>query len=185
VRPNWFVGLPVDAGTWLEPLLADAPRGLHHVHPDDLHLTVAFFGGVDEEQAMRGWAVSERVKHAPISVRLSGLAPMGNPRRPTALSVVLGEGRDETIALIAEIKDDMLAAAQVRPDTRAIKPHVTVARPPRKASNAERRRAVTWAEGVTPIGAAVTLDRIALYTWSDDRRERKFRVVVDRALAGG
>lgn len=177
--------MPVDGTGWLAPLLASAPRGLRHVHPRDLHLTVAFFGGVGEEAALRAWALAEGVSHAPVSVRLSGLAPMGNPRRPTALSVVLDEGRDEAMALIGTLKDDMLAAAGARPDTRPIHPHITVARPPRKVSAEERKRAVTWAEGVAPIGVSVTLDRIALYTWSEDRREQKFRVVADRALMGG
>lgn len=193
MRPNWFVGLPVDAEGWLAPLLATAPPGLRHMHPEDVHLTVAFFGGVDEDAALRGWAVGAAARSAPISVRLSGLAPMGNPRRPTALSVVLDQGREEAIALIASMKDDMLSAAGARSDTRAIKPHITVARPPRKASAAERKRAVAWAEDVDPVGVAVTLDRVALYTWSEDRRERKprgggrrqFRVVVERALDGG
>lgn len=184
MRPNWFVGLPVDGADWLAPLLDGAPPDLRCVHPEDLHLTVAFFGGVDEIHAMRGWSIAERLRHGPISVRLSGLVPMGNPRRPTALSVTLDEGRDATIALIAAIKADMLEAAGTPADRRPIKPHITVARPPRKAASADRRRAVAWAKALAPIGARVTLDRIALYTWSEERRDRKFRVVANQVLEG-
>jgi 2'-5' RNA ligase len=148
-------------------------------------MTVAFLGGVGEQAAERAWAVTEGFDHAPITVRLSGLAPMGNPRRPTALSVLLGEGRDETIRLIAALQDPMLEAAGAPPARRSIKPHITVARPPRKANAAMRKRAVAWAESVPPIDTEVTIDRVALYTWSTDRRERKFRVVHERALSGG
>jgi 2'-5' RNA ligase len=181
---NWFVGLPVPAGSWLEPLLTGAPADVQRLHPDDLHITVAFLGHVERDAAERAWAVVHDFEPGNVPVRLSGLEPMGNPRRPTALSVMLDEGHDETVALITAVRAPILEAAGVLADRYGVKPHITVARPARKADARARGRAVAWAKAVPPIGATVTLDRIALYTWSADRRLRKFRVVHDKALAG-
>lgn len=185
MRPNWFVGLPVSPGTWLGPLLAEAPADLKRIHPDDLHLSVAFLGDVSEEAARRAWAIAEAYHHAPLSVRLSGLAPMGNPRRPTALSVLLSDGHDEVCALIAALRGPMARAAGTREDDRPPKPHITVARPPRKAPGEARRQAVRWAESHAPLDVPLTLSDIALYTWSAERNERKFQIAVQRSMMGG
>lgn len=180
---NWFVGLPVAAGEWLAPLCAGAPAGLRCLHPDDLHLTVAFLGAVGEERARVAWRV---VEEAPLQggvVVLAGLRAFGNPRRPTALSVEVEGAHTVAHRLIATLREPLLAAIDAPPDGRPIAPHLTVARPPHKASGALRRAAQRWAEGVAPLGVEVTLDRVALFTASDDRRERKYRAVVSRALA--
>lgn len=184
MRPNWFVGLPVSAGRWLEKLLEEAPSDLKRIHPDDVHLSVAFFGDVSEEAARRAWAIAEAYHHPPLAVRLSGLAPMGNPRRPTALSVMLSEGHDEVCALIAGLRGPMAKAAGAREDDRPPKPHITVARPPRKATGEARRRAVRWAERHPPLDVPLTLNDIALYTWSEERKERKFRIAERRSMSG-
>ncbi len=183
--PNWFVGLPVVAVPWHASLLRTAPPGLSELHPDDLHITVAFFGGVSETRAAAGFEVACGLRADPLVVRLSGLEPMGNPRRPTALSVVLGDGAERTGALIASVKGAALEAAGAPADRYGIHPHITVLRPPRRATDEDRRVAVAWAKTVAPLDVAVTLDRVALYTWSEDRRTRKFRVVREHAFSCG
>lgn len=181
---NWFVGLPVPTEGWLDALLAEVPRRVRTFAPGDVHLTVAFFGRVSEEAARRGWAAADPTGHPPFRVRLGSLAPMGNPRRPSALSLLLDEGRDEAVRLIEALRDPVLAAAGARPDRRPPKPHVTVARPRRKASKPERREALAWAAAQPPVNAALTLEQLALYTWSDDRPATLFRIVDTRPLDG-
>ena len=56
------------------------------------------------------------------------------------------------------------------------------ARPTRKASDRQRDAAVRWAASLRLPDDPVLIDRIALYTWSDDRRERLFRIVAERSL---
>jgi len=58
-----------------------------------------------------------------------------------------------------------------------------VARPGRRASGVERRRATEWAHERPPVGAEITLDRIVLLTWAEDRQLRQFRTVAQRSLA--
>jgi 2'-5' RNA ligase len=182
MAPNWFVGLPVAAGPWLAPLVADAPRALRVFHREDLHLTVAFLGACGEERALAAWRTLDGFDHDAVEVSLGGLVPMGNPRRYSALSVLLVSGGAQTAALIGAVREPMWAAAAARPDDRPPQPHLTVARPTRAASAAERRAALAWATGKPPVGAHVLIDRIALYTWSDDRQLRQFRIFVERPL---
>lgn len=178
---NWFVGLPVE-GSWLEGLIADAPPHVRRFAPEDVHMTVAFFGPVGEERAMRAWQLVARHRGPAVAATLGGLAAMGNPRRPSALSLLLTEGHDRAVALLSALRDPLLEAAGARPETREPKPHVTVARPNRTASPRQRKEAIAWALAKAPLNAPVVFDTIALYTWSGDRAVRQFEVVARRRL---
>jgi len=169
--------MPVPAGDWFAPVVSDAPSSLRLFHPDDLHMTVAFLGGCGAERAAAAFATARPHQSSSFAITLDRLAPMGNPRRPSALSVLLADGHDAAVAVIDALRSAMWEAAGAEPDTRPAKPHITVARPPRKASASERRAAVDWATSKPAIGETLTIDRLCLYTWSDDRRHRQFRVV--------
>ena len=54
---SYFVAFPVAAEPWLERALAGAPPGVRRLHPDDVHLTLAFLGAVTEERARAAWRV--------------------------------------------------------------------------------------------------------------------------------
>lgn len=185
MTPNCFVGLPVDPTGWYERRVSRPPPRTRRFPAADLHLTVAFFGPVPLERAVQAWrqVVAEAELGGPLEVRLGVVAPMGNPRRPSALSVLLADGRDEVIALLRRLRDPLLDAAGARPETRPPLPHVTIARPQRLASDEDRRRAIAWARSVDLQEVTLRLDRIALYTWAEDRRERLFRVVMERPLS--
>lgn len=180
VRPNWFLGWPVDPGAWFAPLVADAPRALRRFHPDDLHVTLAFLGPVEEEAARAAWALAETLPLTALDGELDRVEGFGNPRAPSALSV---EIRGEAIRdAIAAFQGPLLAVAGAPPERRPPRAHCTVARPRREAGHAERAAGLAWARRLPPLGLPVRLDRLALYTWSLDRRERQFRVVASRAL---
>ena len=153
------------------------------MHPLDVHMTVAFLGGVDESAALAAWALTDELRQPPLTVRLSGLTPMGNPRRPTALSVMVSEGQEEACALISLLRGPMIDAAGGRPDRRPPKPHITIGRPARRASSSERKRLMAWGESVPALDVELTLDEIALYTWSAERKERKFQMTRKRQLS--
>jgi 2'-5' RNA ligase len=180
---NWFAALPVAPGEWFAPLISDAPESVRVFHPLDVHITVAFLGRVGEERALAAWETVNVESCPTIEVVLDKLEAFGNPRRPSALSVTLAQGKDEVIALIERLRGPMIAAAGARPDTRPPRPHITVARPARAANTAARKRAVAWAQGKPAVTAHVVIDRLALYTWNEDRRARQFQSVRERALA--
>ena len=176
---------------WFEALVADAPRHVRVFHPEDVHMTVAFLGGCGEESANRAWAIAvepalSQQQECPIrgtfQITLDALTPMGNPRRPSALSATLSAGVEEAVAIMRALRDPMIVAAGAQPAARMPLPHITVARPGRRCGALERKAAIAWAKEKPPIGATLTIDTLMLYTWSEDRRTRQFRAVASRQL---
>lgn len=177
MNANWFIGLEVPPDGWFAPLMAGAPPELRALHPRDLHLTVAFLGPCGEARARDAWAAAAGAALRPRPVTLGAVTPMGNPRRPSAISVLLDEGRDAVAAYMATVQAAALEAAGLPPEARAPKPHVTVGRPRRSAGSEERRRILTWAAACAPVGAPLVLARLGLYTAAARGDERRYRTV--------
>lgn len=179
---SWFIGLPVTPGAWLAAV-GEPPPAVRRLHPDDLHLTVAFLGAVSEDAARAGWDAL-RWGLPPREVTLGALVPMGSPRRPSAFAALLVDGRAEVEAAIGLAREPCFAAAGSRREERPPKAHLTLARPARGASDLERRDAERWAAAIDLGRPAVRLDRIALYTSSEDRSlpgTPRYRVVLSTA----
>jgi 2'-5' RNA ligase len=179
------LAFPIDGAFVRE--LPPLPPHFRLFHPDDVHLTLAFFGGSGEENARRALALfDERAKQKPLpnlDVSLAEVVPLGGSRRSyTALSALLAQGRAELCALIGEHRDALLAAATGRREARPPKPHVSVARPRGRASEAQRAAGLAWAEALDLSGVHARLDRVALYTWHAVRHERLFEIVAERRL---
>jgi len=156
-------------------------------HPEDVHLTLSFLGGCGEAAAARGLEALDASlrEHPPpcIEISLGGVVPMGGSRAYSALSALLERGREPTTQLIARLRDPLSDAALGRRETRLPKPHVTIARPRTNATEAARQAGLAWAAGLDLRSVEASLNRIALYTWSEgNRRERLFRIVSERSL---
>jgi len=185
-RPNWFFAFPIDGAFVLE--LPALPSNFRRFHPDDVHLTLAFLGGCGELAAERALAaLDQRLASEPqpqIAVSLGEVVAMGGSRRTySALSALLDRGRTEATACVAALRDLLTLAAAGRTEKRPPKPHVSIARPRSRASEADRNAGLSWAGGLQLQNVHAHLDRIALYTWSDTRRERLFQIVAERRLA--
>jgi 2'-5' RNA ligase len=184
MRPNWFFGFPMDGG--FLSTLPELPKSFRRFHVDDVHLTLAFLGGCREESAMRALeALDERMQHtrlAVMDISLGEVVAMGSRRRYSALSALLDRGRDEAIACIAAFRDALTEAATGRRDERPPKPHVTLARPKRRATDSDREAGLEWASSVDVRHVRTRLDRVALYTWSETRVDRMFKIVAERRL---
>lgn len=183
MRPNWFFAFPLPGHFVLD--LPELPRGFRRYHPEDVHLTLAFLGGCGEAAAQRALeALDARllaVRPKPMYVTLAEVVPMGPKRKYSALSALLAEGRAATEACIGALRDAPTLAAKGREEQRPPKAHVTIARPFR-AKESERAAGLAWARGIDLSGVCATLDRVALYTWNENRRERLFRIVAERPL---
>jgi len=183
-RPNWFFAFPVH-GSFVE-VLPKLPSGFRRFHPDDVHLTLAFLGGCGEQAATRALAALDGLlpilRQPPIPISLGPVTPMGSARAYTALSALLDRGAPETTACLALARDTLTEAALGRRERRPPKPHVTLARPRRKANAKERAAGLSWAQRLDLSDVHATLDRVALYTWHEARRERLFRIVAERRL---
>lgn len=175
VRANWFIALPVSAEGWFATLPAPPPATRLFASAD-LHLTVAFLGGVSEARARAAWAALVWPT-PPVTVTLGAIVPLGPKPRYSALSAELDEGRAIVERAIMEARTACCEAAGVAIDPRPAIAHVTVARPQRRASDTERAAALGWAAEITLPGAPLRLDTAALYTWADDRKDALFRIV--------
>lgn len=184
MKPNWFIAFPV-IGDFVAELPA-LPPGLRRFDSRDVHLTLSFLGACSSEGAR---VAMQTVKQAllsaavvPMQVSLGSVVPMGPRGRYSALSALLDEGRSTVEGCLLRFRDVASDAAQVRRDTRAPKPHITVARPSRTATQEQRALGLAWAESVDVTAVRCTLDRVALYTWHMPRRERLFEIVDAQAL---
>lgn len=150
-------------------------------------MTLAFLGGCGEDGAQRALAtLDERLRSAPlqaIDISLGEVVPMGGSRRAySALSALLETGRAEATACLAALRDPLTEAATGRRDKRPPKPHVSIARPRGRASDVDREAGLAWAAQLDLRAVHAKLERIALYTWSEVRRDRLFRIVAERRL---
>lgn len=179
--PNWFIALPVPAEAWMEAL-TPLPPGARRLHASDVHVTVAFLGGVGEEQARAAWRVLEGAPpRGPFVFRPGSIRPFGG-RRPSAWSVVPADEAPDIAAYITDVGGLLAEAAGMPRDRRRPRPHATVARPGRQAAYQVVDAIDTWAEAQRLPEEAVLLERVALYTWSAHRGVNLFRVVAERPL---
>lgn len=163
--------------------LPPAPRRVRVFGASDLHVTLAFLGSVQEQEARDAWArIGSFSSFRAVTGSFERVQPLGHPRKPSAISAIVDEGREAMTEMIAEARGPLLAAADAPPDDRAPLPHMTLARVQRRAQSAERREALRWAEGIELRGISFTAASVALYTWALDRQERLFRIVEQRAM---
>jgi len=178
---NWFVALPVPPLAWFDALVTEPPAGLRSFHRDDLHLTVAFLGRVDEAAGRRALA-AVRWPLRPQRVTLGEVVAMGNARHYSALSALLEDGRTAIEAAITATRDAAFSAAGATPELRPAKAHVTLARPQRRATSAQRAAGLRWARSLRLLGTEMVLDRLALYTRAEAGNGRRFTMVATVGL---
>jgi 2'-5' RNA ligase len=183
---SWFVALPVAAGDWFSRL-SPVPDGTRLLAAADLHLTVAFLGNVQEPCARTAFQALPPAAIGRFEILLGAVVAMGNARRPSALSALVlpAEDGEPSIAdLLTAPRDTILEAANRPPESRDMKPHVTLARLRRKARPQERQRALAWAAGCNLSSIRISLDRIALYTGSREGDPRAYDILESRSLVG-
>ena len=184
-RPNWFFAFPIDGAFVLE--LPALPSNFRRFHPEDVHLTLAFLGGCGTIAAERALAaLDQRLQSEPLramAVSLGEVVAMGGSRRTySALSALLDRGRAEASASIAALRDLLTQTASGRTEKRPPKPHVSIARPRARASDADRDAGLAWAATLQLQNVQTRIDRVALYTWNETRHERLFQIVAERQL---
>ena len=164
--------------------LPPAPPRVRVFGASDLHITLSFLGSVEEAEARKAWELigSFASFHA-VAGTFDRVKPLGHPRKPSALSAMVDDGREALAEMIAEARGPLLAAGDAPPDDRPPLPHMTLARIQRRAKSAERREALRWAEAVDVGRASFNAASVALYTWSTDRQERLFQIVEQHDLS--
>ena len=121
---NWFLALPIATQHWYPHKLPTHPENIILIRPENIHLTVAFLGNVEEASALMAWQKNQRFQLPPLSIQLQGIESFGNPKRP-ALAATLQAGKETVEKAIAECRQDILAAASCEPETNKNKKNVT------------------------------------------------------------
>lgn len=180
---SWFVAIPVD-GAFLARL-APAPQNFRILHAEEAHVTIAFLGACGEAAALRAWAaLTATLLPQRFPWSLGEVVPLGPAGAFSALSALLDEGRPEAEALISTLRDGLHDAAGVPREAREPKAHVTIARPARRADDADRVAALAWARALPLATIRGTADRLALYTRADGDPSRRYLIAAEAPLRG-
>ncbi len=168
IRAFLAIRLPDDVtaalGHLTDQMVQARVGGLKPVRPENMHLTLKFFGNINARQVE---SIVDVVTHTvesfrPFTLRLGNVGAYPNNRSPRVLWV----GLDGDVASLQDIHrriGAVLGQIAIKPDTREFRPHLTIARIRDHASHAERRRA---AEALFSAefrsGLPVPADRISL-----------------------
>ncbi len=176
---RWFVALPI-IGDVTAHLRAMPPK-LRPMVANDLHVTIAFFGTVDEAAAHAGFAATQLV-FPPRAIALGAIEAMADGERWSALAAQV---EDDALAFaLGNARAAALCVAGARPETRPPRPHVTLARLMRRAKADDREAALAWAQACDLEGVAVRVESLALYVSRDSAAEDggRYDIVARRAL---
>jgi 2'-5' RNA ligase len=191
MQANWFIALRVLEGAFLTAL--EPPAQVRLFAPEDLHITLAFLGKVDEARARASFALAQSffssrtdprasTPLAPLSTELGDVVALGARRRPSAFSALPTRYRREIEAVMTATRDVLCDAAGCARETRPALAHVTLARPSRRASAHEIELARLWATGLDLQSPTIRIESVALYTWSSDRARTLFQIVAEDPL---
>ena len=168
VRAFLAIRLPCAVTASLARLIDQAVGGgidcIRPVKPENMHLTVRFFGSVSPPQVE---SLIAAVRRSARSIRPFTLTLGGVGAYPSVMNArVFWVGLDDGIAPLRDARrrvDDALAQAAFERDPRKFSPHVTIARIRDRASRVERRKAAE-SPLAAKLGSAlpIPVERISL-----------------------
>lgn len=131
VRAFLAIPLPVEVvqkARQVQNELAEALPGIRWVRPESMHLTLRFFGDVDEETLDRIAEVMLSVGRlcSPFAVEVSGVGAFPSVSRPRVLWLGLREA--EPLRALHALLEDKLAGIGIPAEGRPFKPHLTLGR---------------------------------------------------------
>jgi RNA 2',3'-cyclic 3'-phosphodiesterase len=127
----YAVPLPPDTKKQIEEWVSEIKGALpfqRWVHPEDVHITLAFLGGTGEEQLKRSMERIHKVTHGvpPFSLETKKLGVFGNPASPRILWTDVSSSPS-----LSALRDTVYSACQQEGyelDKRPFNPHITLAR---------------------------------------------------------
>lgn len=141
------------------------PPELRRIHPEDLHLTIAYFGRIDP--ALHAPLLEElgAIAWSGVDVTLDAFLPLPKREHPSALTLTLvrDSGYAAVHALMAEHRPRLLDFAGRPPENRDPLPHVTFARPKGRRMTPEKREAIlAWSDAQPALGCRIALGGLVL-----------------------
>lgn len=139
---------------------------------EQLHLTLRFIGEIDHHRAEDVAEALGRLRFQPFELRLSGLGSFDHVGGGSVWAGV--EPREEIAALAAKVERACVAAG-IPPETRAFRPHITIARLSRRQSQAGR----VFLAGRSLPNAGFTVDCLILFESRLSRHGAHYEAVAD------
>lgn len=139
-----------------------APR--QRVNADNLHVTLVFIGGVEDELLPAIVQPMAAIKAAPFTLRFDQLSFW---RKPRILCLTCSQVDTAVLQLVADLSAP-LAALQIDLDTRPYSPHITLARHVAAKPELSFESLIWRAEGFALVESVATRDGTVyqpLHTW--------------------
>ena len=116
-----------------------APEGIQWAKPEGMHLTLKFLGNIAPTVLPPLYECLGPVgaKHGPFSLHLAGLGMFPNRKKPR----VLWAGVDGDLAALSRLQqaaEEAIMFLGHAPEERPFRPHITLGRPRRSTSDAQR-----------------------------------------------
>lgn len=184
MKANWFIALVPNTDTDISDLISTAPTPLRRFVRKDWHITLAFLGPCSAEDAMAAWQYA--CQNPPFIQTLTpcSLKAMGHPKKPSAASILFANG-DGIKEWMLKYRSDILKQAKRPPAKYPPMPHLTIARPKRRAPEKTRIEMSHWCKETALCLPNMVCSKMALYTWNEDRREQLFQVIHEMSLTYG
>ena len=173
---NWFAAFPVSAEGWYPGVCRQIPESVRLFAPEDLHLTVAFFGRLEERAIVDVKKSLQEISFSSFTITLGKLIPLPSSRRFSALSFQVDQGCRELETFMGDTSPVLYRAAGQTEDSRKPLAHVTIGRPGRKSSRDERAAVLKSVAAIDTVTTRLHLNTLALYGWDRERKIRQFQI---------
>ncbi len=124
--PRLFAGLEIPDP--ISDRLSDLRKGLRKarwIDPGDHHVTLRFFGDIDNELAGEIADQFAKVRHAPLTLAIDGLDVFGGNKPRALFARIVSNAPLDALQKTIEQK---ARRAGCDPETRQFRPHITIAR---------------------------------------------------------
>lgn len=102
-------------------------RGVRLTEPDQMHLTLSFFGNVTPEREDGLRDRLSAIEWKPFFLPICGIGAFPTKGRPSVIWVGVGAGHPHLFQLHKRVQEAALGAG-IEPDLRSFHPHITIAR---------------------------------------------------------
>ncbi|HXN40358.1 MAG TPA: RNA 2',3'-cyclic phosphodiesterase [Myxococcaceae bacterium] len=165
-----------------ERLRALAPNA-KWVKAEGIHVTLAFLGHLADARAEEVKAIVSEVarRHPPLQLKVEGIGAFGSSARPR----VLWAGLTGDVEPLASIKTDLekrLTPFGYQPETRAFKPHLTLARARLPRGDSALARCIPASE-IVSFGTA-KVSRLILFRSDLSPKGAKYTALCEPGLTG-
>jgi len=180
--PSCFAAIVLPPTPPVAALQDRLPPELRPIHPEDMHLTVAYFGRIDPARHAPLLAALAEVDFDGADAVLGSVLPLPSREHPTAITLTLepGDDRATLVRMMAEQRRCLAEIAGTEPETRTPLPHVTFARPRGRRMTPDKATAILgWADAVAPLACAVRLGALVLMRSRPPRESGPYYEIVE------